>query len=85
MTALTTIIGITLVADASAQVVVAFTVSASTFGVVARIASWTIIGAGLAGCGLYLRSVRSELRSVPHSAPSQGDKGPAPRSSAEWL
>lgn len=79
MTALTTIIGITLVADASAQVVLAFMVSASTFGVVARIASWAIIGAGLGACGLYLRSVRSELRPAPHGPPSPGDNGPAPQ------
>lgn len=51
----TAIIGVTLTADAAAQIVLAFTVSTSTFGVVARVASWVIVGTGLVVCGLYLR------------------------------
>jgi hypothetical protein len=53
---LTAIIGVTLVTDAAAQVTLAFTVSTSTFGVVARPASWVIVGVGLAVCGAYVRS-----------------------------
>ncbi len=52
LTTLTAIIGVTLVADAAAQIVLALTVSTSTFGVVARIASWVIVGTGLAVCVL---------------------------------
>lgn len=52
---LTAIIGVAATADAAAQIVLALTVSTTTFGVVARIASWAIIGSGLAICALYLR------------------------------
>lgn len=52
---LTAIIGVTLTADAAAQITLAFTVSPATFGVADRIAAWVIIGAGLAVCVLYLR------------------------------
>lgn len=68
---LTAIIGVTLVADAAAQVALALTVSASTFGVVTRIASWVIVGTGLAVCVLYARWTLARLRH---------DRTPAPRS-----
>lgn len=55
---LTAIIGVTMTADAATQVALAFTVSTSTFGVVARVASWGIIGIGLAVCALYARRMR---------------------------
>jgi hypothetical protein len=50
---LTAIIGVTGIADAVAQIVLALTVSTATFVVVARIASWTIIGTGLAVGAMY--------------------------------
>jgi hypothetical protein len=59
---LTAIIGTTFLADAAAQIVLAFAVSTSTFGVVAHIASWAIIGTGLAACGLYLRRAVGAVR-----------------------
>jgi hypothetical protein len=52
---LTAIIGVTMSADAAAQITLAFTVSPATFGVAAHIAAWAIIGVGLAVCVLYLR------------------------------
>lgn len=61
----TAIIGVTCVTDAGAQVVLALTVSTTTFGLVARVASYAIIGSGLAVCGLYVRSVRARLRATP--------------------
>jgi hypothetical protein len=59
---LTEIIGVTGIADAVAQIVLALTVSTATFVVVARIASWTIIGTGVAVGALYVRSSRRRLR-----------------------
>jgi hypothetical protein len=52
---LTAIVGVTTSADAATQITLAFIVSPATFGVAARIASWVIIGVGLAVCVLYLR------------------------------
>jgi len=54
---LTAIIGVALVTDAAAQVVLALTVSTATFAVVARVAGYAIIGGGLAACAVYLRIV----------------------------
>ena len=71
LTVLTAIIGVTLIADAAAQIALALTVSTSTFGVVARVASWVIIGTGLLVCVLYLRWTRAR---PPH------DRTPTPRS-----
>ncbi len=59
LTVLTAICGITGVADAAAQIVLALTVSTTTFAEAARIASYTIIGGGLAVCAVYLRLVRA--------------------------
>lgn len=56
---LTAIIGVTGTADAIAQIALAFTVSTSTFVVLARVASYTIIGTGLAVGALYIRHVRT--------------------------
>jgi len=64
LTMLTAIIGITGVADALAQVVLALTLSTAHFVVAARIASYAIIGSGLAVGILYVRSVRARLE--PH-------------------
>lgn len=49
----------------------ALSVSTSTFGVVARVASWVIIGTGLLVCVLHLRWTRARL---------QRDRTPTPRS-----
>jgi hypothetical protein len=65
MTVLTAIIGVSAVADAVAQVVLALTVSTSTFAIVARIVSYAIFGAGLAACAVYLRPNRAALRPAP--------------------
>jgi hypothetical protein len=62
LTTLTAIIGVTATADAAAQIVLALTVSTSTFAEVARVASYVIIGSGLGVCALYLRVVRARLR-----------------------
>ncbi len=72
---LTAIIGVTMSTDAAAQITLAFTVSTATFGVVAHIAAWVIIGAGLAVCAVYLRwSIRRQRERArpPHaqSAPA---------------
>lgn len=55
----TAIVGVFLTADAATQVTLAFTVSTSTFGVVSHVASWAIIGKGIAAGALYLHRVRS--------------------------
>lgn len=61
LTVMTAIIGVTGTADAIAQIVLALTVSTSTFVVVARVASYAIIGSGLAVGALYVRRVRARL------------------------
>jgi hypothetical protein len=81
LTVLTAIIGVTMSADAAAQVTLALTVSTATFGVAAHIAAWVIIGAGLAVCGLFLRwTVRRERdrmrTSVPESTPASEPTSP---------
>jgi hypothetical protein len=71
LTMLTAIIGVTATLDAAAQIVLALTVSTATFGVVARIATYLIIGTGLAVAALYLRFARR----------NRGDAGASPRRS----
>ena len=56
LSTLTAIIGVTLLTDAAAQVTLALTVSAATFGVVARIVGHVIGGVGLVICVVYLRA-----------------------------
>lgn len=58
LTRLTAIVGTTALLDAAAQIVLALTVTTATFGVVARIASYVIIGGGLAVCSIYVRVAR---------------------------
>ena len=70
MTVLTAIIGVACLADAIAQVVLALTVSTSTFAVVARIASYAIIGTGLAACAVYLRVRRGSFSPALGAEPS---------------
>lgn len=65
LTIVTAILGVTLVADAAAQIILALTVSTSTFGVVARIASYAIIGTGLAVVFVYARFTQARLRRRP--------------------
>ncbi|MFZ0041872.1 MAG: VC0807 family protein [Solirubrobacteraceae bacterium] len=81
LTVLTAIIGVTMTADAVAQVTLALTVSTATFGVVAHIASWVIIGAGLAVCGLFLRSTVRREREREHERARR--RGPESTSSTE--
>jgi len=59
---LTAIIGVTALADAAAQVILALTLSTTHFVVAARIASYVIIASGLAAGILYVRSVRARLQ-----------------------
>lgn len=76
LAALTAIIGVTCVADAAAQIILAFTVSTSTFGELARVASYVIIGAGLAVCALYLRRFRASLEDGANYEPSRAHPRP---------
>lgn len=62
---LTAIIGVTMSADAAAQIALALTVSPATFGVAAHIAVWVIIGVGLAVCVLYRRWTARRHRMRP--------------------
>jgi hypothetical protein len=78
LTTLTAIIGLTLLADAAAQIILAFTISTATFGVVARIASWVIIATGLAACALYLRRLRAGLQDHAESQPPPPEPQPRP-------
>jgi hypothetical protein len=79
-TALTAIIGITLVADAAAQVTLAFSVSTATFVGVSRLARTAIFALGLGACALCLRtpssghseSDRAEAVAVPGSSGVRG-------------
>ncbi len=78
---LTAIIGVTMSADAAAQITLAFTVSTATFGVVAHLAAWVIIGAGLAICAVYLRwTIRRqpERTRTPHAESTPGSESPPP-------
>jgi hypothetical protein len=59
MTTLTFIVGITGLLDAAAQIVLALVVSTAVFAELARLASYTIIGGGLAVCAVYLRWSRA--------------------------
>jgi hypothetical protein len=78
VTTLTAIIGVMFVADAAAQIILALTVSATTFGVVARVASWVIIATGLAVCALDVHRIRARLQDRTESHPPP----PAPHPSA---
>jgi hypothetical protein len=62
LTTLTAIVAVTALADAAAQIVFALTVSTATFAEVARVASYAIIGSGLAVGALYLRFARARQR-----------------------
>lgn len=71
LSTLTAVIGVTLVTDAAAQIVLALTVSPSTFGVVARVAGHLIVGVGLAICVVYLRwAIRRGRRREPELPPA---------------
>jgi hypothetical protein len=59
---LTAIVGVAAIFDAAAQIVLALTLSTADFAELARVASYVIIGSGLAACALYLRRVRAQLR-----------------------
>jgi hypothetical protein len=76
LTTLTAIIGLTLVSDAAAQIILAFTISTAAFGVIARIASWVIVAAGLAACALYLRR---DLRAGPQDQAESQPPPPEPK------
>ncbi len=83
LSTLTAVIGVTLLTDAAAQIVLALTVSPSTFGVVARVAGHLIVGVGLAICVVYLRSAirrdrEREPERPPASAATPGWKSTAP-------
>ena len=83
LSTLTALIGVTLLTDAAAQVVLALTVSASTFGVVARIVGHVIVGVGLAICVVYLRwAVRRSPERTPDSAATPDRKSTA--APTEW-
>jgi hypothetical protein len=68
LTTLTAIIGVTGTADAAAQIVLALTVTTSQFVVLARVASYTIIGSGLIVGALYARHVRRRLERARRQA-----------------
>jgi hypothetical protein len=83
LTTLTAVIGVTLLTDAAAMIVLALTVSPSTFGVVARVAGHLIVGVGLAICVVYVRSAirrdrEREPERPPDSAATSGWKPTAP-------
>ena len=70
LSTLTALIGVTLLTDAAAQIVLALAVSPSTFGVVARIVGHVIVGVGLATCVVYLRSaIRRDPGREPERPP----------------
>lgn len=61
LTVLTAIAGVTGLADAIAQVVLALTLSTGKFVVAARVASWVIVGGGLLVAVTYVRWKRRRL------------------------
>jgi hypothetical protein len=65
---LTAIAGLTLVADAAGQVILALSVSTSSFVATARVVRWVTIGAGIATAVAYVRRVRAQVS--PHSPPA---------------
>lgn len=75
MTVLTAIVGVACLADAVAQVVLALTVSTSTFAVIARIVSYAIIGTGLVTCALYVRLRRDSFSQRPRSPDGNAPAG----------
>jgi hypothetical protein len=90
---LTAVIGVTMSADAAAQITLALAVSPATFGVAAHIAAWVIIGVGVAVCVLYLRWTprrhRDRMRPPgpestpgPHSPPTELREMPTSNRSA---
>lgn len=83
MARLTAIVGVTGVVDAAAQIFLALTLSTSEFGVYARIASYAIIGGGLAVGTVYIRHVKARLRRRPPQAmPASGERDPQEPTSA---
>jgi hypothetical protein len=79
---LTAIIGVTLTADAAAQIALALTVSVSMFDVVARVAGWAIVASGLTVCVLYVHRTRVRLAHSRMPAPSSESR-PQPTNPGE--
>ena len=68
MAILTGIVGVFGTADAAAQIALALTVSTTHFVVLSKIASYTIIGCGLAVGALYVRHIRHRRDPPPSGA-----------------
>lgn len=62
LTVVTCLAGIALLLDAAVRALLAVTLPTATFLVVSRVASWAVIGAGLAAVVLYLRIAASRPR-----------------------
>lgn len=62
---LTAIVGITLLADATAQVTLALSVSTAAFLGASRLARLAIFAVGLGVCGVYLRSASASVEEAP--------------------
>lgn len=67
---LTAIVGVTLLADATAQVTLALSVSTAAFLGASRLARLAIIAVGLGACALYLRWVAAPTEDVPAATKS---------------
>lgn len=72
---MTAIIGVTGLADAAAQIALALTLTTSQFGVYARVASYVIIGSGLAVGAFYVRHVRGNRFSPRSGNPPRESSG----------
>lgn len=75
LTILTAIIAVTGLADAAAQITLALSLSTSQFGVYAHVASYVIIGSGLAVGALYVRHVRGNRFSPRSGNPPPESSG----------
>ncbi len=62
LTVVTSVAGIALLLDAAVRAMLAVTLSTATFLVASRVASWAVIGAGLAVVVVYLRFTASRPR-----------------------
>ena len=65
---LTAIVGVTLLADATAQVTLALTVSTAAFLAASRLARMAVFAVGLGGCASYLRWLAARAEDAPAAA-----------------
>jgi MFS family permease len=76
LTVVTGLFGVTLLIDAAVRAILAFTLPTTTFLAASPVASWVIVGAGVALLVLYLRHTRIRGQADPDAAEVPAEPGP---------